>query len=188
MLQIVFYSYLGILPIGGRADESVLLQHPLQIMTGFYTLDSLLTGNWAVLWSSLVHLILPGFVLAYRSMALIMRVTRSSMLEVINSDFVRTARAMGIAERTVITRYALKNALIPVVTVIGLNYGLLLQGSWLVETVFNFPGIGLYGWKAISLANYPAILAVATVSTLSFIIINLVVDIFYTKIDPRIKY
>ena len=188
MLQIVFYSYLGILPIGGRAGESILLQHPLQVITGFYTLDSLLTGNWPVLSSSLVHLILPGFVLAYRSMALIMRVTRSSMLEVINSDFVRTARAMGMAERTVIMRYALKNSLIPVVTVIGLNYGLLLQGSWLVETVFNFPGIGLYGWKAISLANYPAILAVATISSMTFVIINLVVDVIYTKIDPRIKY
>lgn len=188
MLQILFYSYLGWLPIGGRANDSILAQYPLQQITGFYTIDSLLTGNWPVLFSSLVHLILPGFVLGYRSLALIMRVTRSSMLEVVHSDFVRTARAMGIAERSVIMRYALKNALIPVLTVIGLNFGLLLAGSWLVETVFNFPGIGLYGWKAISLANYPGILAVATISTITYVVINLAVDIFYTVVDPRIKY
>jgi peptide/nickel transport system permease protein len=188
MLQILFYSYLGILPIGGRADERLLLQYPLQQITGFYTLDSLVTGNWPILFSSIVHLILPGFVLGYRSLALIMRVTRSSMLEIIHSDFVRTARAMGLRERSVILRYALKNSLIPVVTTIGLNYGLLLQGSWLVETVFIFPGIGLYGWKAIQYGNYPGILAVATVSTVVYVIINLVVDILYTVVDPRIKY
>jgi peptide/nickel transport system permease protein len=110
------------------------------------------------------------------------------MLEIIHSDFVRTARAMGLRERSVILRYALKNSLIPVVTTIGLNYGLLLQGSWLVESVFTFPGIGLYGWKAIQYGNYPAILAVATVSTAVYVIINLVVDILYTVVDPRIKY
>lgn len=188
MMQLLFYSRLGILPLGSIADEPLLFAHPVRFITGLYVVDTLLTGNWPVFQNVIVHMIMPASVLAFRAVAWIMRMTRSAMLEVLRQDYVRTARAWGLAERVVIIRYALRNSLISVFTVIGLTYGQLLQGSWLTETIFNWPGMGLYAVKSIMYSDYPAILAVSLVASLVYVAVNLAVDILYTYVDPRIKY
>jgi len=188
MMQLLFYSRLGALPLGGRADDLLLLSYPVKFITGLYVVDTFLTGNWPVFRNVIIHMMMPALVLAFRAVAWIMRMTRSAMLEVLRQDYVRTARAWGLTERVVVARYALRNSLIPVLTVIGLTYGQLLQGSWLTETIFNWPGMGLYAVKSIMYSDYPAILAVSLIASLVYVAVNLVVDILYTYVDPRITY
>lgn len=184
ILIIIFGVNLQWLPVAGRIDIGL---EPATL-TRFYLLDSLLTGNWAAFWSALRHLILPGVALAAYSMAIIARMTRSTMLEVIKQDYIRTAHAKGLSESRVIKHHALKNALIPVVTVIGLQLGFLLGGAVLTETVFSWPGIGSLTVNAILASDYPmvqgSVLLIATV----FVLVNLVVDLIYAYLDPRIRY
>lgn len=175
---------LGLFPIGGIIGTNVDLRH----ITYGYVTDSLITGNWAALRSSLHHLLLPAIVLATIPMAIIARMTRSSMLEVLHQDYLRTARAKGLSERLVILRHALKNALIPVVTVVGLQFGSLLSGAFLTETVFGRPGIGRYVVAAIGARDYPAIQGTVLVVAVFFVLINLIVDVLYAYLDPRIHY
>ena len=175
---------LGWFPIGGIMNSRIELRH----ITYGYVTDSLLTGNWTALRSSLHHLLLPAFVLSTIPMAIIARMTRSSMLEVLGHDYLRTARAKGVTERLVITRHALKNALIPVVTVIGLQFGGLLSGAFLTETVFGRPGIGRYVVTAIGARDYPAVQGTVLVVAVLFVVINLAVDLVYAVLDPRIHY
>lgn len=175
---------LGIFPIAGIIDSDVDLRR----VTYGYVTDSILTGNWAALDSSLHFLILPAFVLSTIPMAIIARMTRSSMLEVLGQDYLRTARAKGLRERIVIVRHALKNALIPVTTVIGLQFGSLLSGAFLTETIFSRPGVGRYVVAAISARDYPVIQAVVLVFAVMFVVINLIVDLLYAFLDPRIHY
>jgi peptide/nickel transport system permease protein len=175
---------LGLFPIGGIIGTGIRLDH----LTNGYVTDSLLTANWTALRSSLHHLILPALVLSTIPMAIIARLTRSSMLEVLGQDYLRTARAKGLEDRIVIIRHALKNALIPIVTAIGLQFGGLLSGAFLTETVFGRPGLGRYVVTAIGARDYPAIQGTVLVVAVGFVLINLLVDVAYAAIDPRIHY
>lgn len=175
---------LGLFPIGGILDSRIDLDH----ITYGYVIDSLLTGNGTALRSSLHHLALPAFVLSTIPMAIIARMTRSSMLEALGQDYLRTARAKGLREQAVTVRHALKNALIPVVTVVGLQFGGLLSGAFLTETVFARPGVGRYVVTAIGARDYPVIQAVVLTFAVMFVAINLIVDLIYAFLDPRIRY
>jgi peptide/nickel transport system permease protein len=180
----VFYFRLGWLPGPGRLD--VGMQEPARI-TGMYTLDSLLTGNWATLAASLKHLVLPGLVLASVYLGLVTRMTRSSMLEVLSADYVRTARGKGLRERIVIYRHALGNALIPTITVLGLAFGDILAGTVLTETIFSWPGIGRYAYQSAVTLDFPAIMGVSLLIAGVFITVNLLTDVAYFVLDPRLR-
>ena len=184
MLMMIFGVYLRWLPISGRISMMISFQR----ITGFYLLDSLITGNFVAFFSSLRYLILPSVALSTIPMATIARVTRSSMLEVLRQDFIRTERAKGLSERMVIYKHAVRNAMIPVITVIGLNFGLLLAGAILTETVFSWPGIGRYVVNAVNMRDYPVVQGCVLFFALMFVIVNLITDIIYVYIDPRIHY
>lgn len=184
MLMMIFGVFFRVLPIGGRIDAMI----PFQRITGLYIIDSLIKGNWAALGSTLRYLILPSVALATIPMATIARVTRSSMLEVLRQDYIRTERAKGLSERVVIYKHAVRNAMLPVITVIGLNFGLLLAGALLTETVFAWPGIGRYVVKAVQMRDYPVVQGCVLFFSFMFVIVNLITDLLYVLIDPRIKY
>lgn len=184
MEQWVFAQELKWLPSSGR-DNS---RNPVEAITHFYILDTMLAGRWDQFWEVTKHLILPGIALGTIPMAIIARITRSSMLEVMRADFVRTARAKGLSQFWVVYKHALKNAMIPVLTVIGLQTGLLLGGAVLTETIFSWPGVGRYIVTAIGNRDYPVIQSGILVIATIFVLINLLVDLLYAYIDPRIKY
>jgi peptide/nickel transport system permease protein len=184
MLMMIFGVFLKWLPIGGRMDTLIAFRR----VTGFYLLDSAITWNWPAFVSTLRYLLLPSVALATIPMATIARVTRSSMLEVLRQDFIRTERAKGLSERMVIYKHAARNALLPVVTVIGLEFGLLLAGAILTETIFAWPGIGRYVVNAVRMRDYPAVQGCVLFFAFSFVIVNLITDLLYVLIDPRIKY
>lgn len=184
MEQWAFSIQLGWLPTSGRND----VRDPITAITHFYLLDTLIQGRFDQFTEVVKRLILPGVALATIPMAIIARITRSSMLEVMRSDYVRTARAKGQKMFIVVYKHALKNAVIPVLTVIGLQTGLLLGGAILTETIFSWPGIGRYIYDAIGFRDYPVIQSGILVVAFIFIMINLIVDLLYTVIDPRIKY
>lgn len=185
LMLALFYFRLGWLPPPGRVSVYELL--PKRI-TGLATLDSLLTGNLRLFLDSLKHLILPSFCLGYRATASISRMARSSMLEVMRRDYIRTARSKGLAERIIIMRHALKNAMIPTVTVSGIMFGGLLGGSVLIETVFSWPGLGHYATYSLAYVDFQAVMAVTFIFTLIYSFANLTVDLVYGFLDPRIKY
>jgi peptide/nickel transport system permease protein len=184
MLMMIFGVFLRWLPISGRIDTLI----PLTRVTGFYILDSIITLNPRALISSIRYLILPSVALGTIPMATVARVTRSSMLEVLRQDYIRTERAKGLSERLVIYRHAVRNAMIPVVTVIALNFGLLLAGALLTETVFAWPGIGRYVVRAVGMRDYPVVQGCVMFFALIFVFVNLIADVLYVYIDPRIKY
>lgn len=185
LLQLVFFRWLNVLPCSGRLG---FYSSPPDHVTGMYMLDSLITGDWSTFIDSLSHAILPAVALAAGSLAVITRMTRSSLLEVISLDYVRTARSKGLSERVVILKHALRNAMIPLSTVIGLQIGVLLAGAVLIEVVFSWPGIGLYAVQSIVFVDAPAILGVTLIVALVYCGVNLVVDVLYGVIDPRIRY
>ena len=185
MAQFVFFGRLGWLPDGARLP--IGMDAPPTV-TNLYTVDALLAGDWELFRLSLTHLLMPAVVLAYGSLAVITRMVRGGMLEVLNQDYIRTARAKGIAPNSVIFGHALKNALLPTVTSLGLQIGLLLSGAFLVEIVFSWPGIGRYAVEAIQRLDYNATMAVTLVIALIFVLMNLLVDILYLFLDPRISY
>lgn len=174
---------LGWFPTSGRVSYGVLLEP----VTGFYLLDSLLTRNWTAMWDVLRHLFLPAFTLSVGIMAVVARIMRSSMIEVLRENYVTTARAKGLHERSVVMRHALRNALIPTITVVGLQMGVLLGGNMIVETVFGWPGMGRLVVDAIFSRDYPVIQGGVILYTFTFVIINLMVDILYTYLNPRIQ-
>ncbi len=184
MLMLIFGLELDLLPIAGRVDYGVELQR----ITNFLIVDSIITGNLPALKSVLSHLILPSVALATIPMAFIARMTRSSMLEVLRQDFIRTERAKGLSERMVVYKHAVRNAMIPVLTVIGMNFGLLLAGAILTETVFGWPGIGRYVVDAVYMRDYPAVIGTTLFFAVIFVIVNLVTDVLYAYADPRIHY
>jgi ABC-type dipeptide/oligopeptide/nickel transport system permease component len=185
MMQFVFFGKLGVLPDGRRLPDSVAAPEHI---TGLYTIDALLTGAWSTFATAFQHLVLPVAVLTYGSLAVTTRMVRGGMLEVLDQDYIRTARAKGLSARHVVSRHALKNALLPAVTSVGLQVGLLLSGAFLVEIVFSWPGIGRYAVNAILQIDYNAIMATTLVIAFIFVLINLLVDILYLFLDPRIKY
>ena len=160
----------------------------LDFVSGFYVLDAVLTGNWAALWDVLKHLVLPSVALGSIPMAIIARMTRSSLLDVLGEDYVRTARAKGLYERMVLFRHALRNALLPIVTVVGLQLGFLLGGAILTETIFSWPGLGRLVVNRILARDYPAVQGAVIIIAFTFVFINLIVDVSYVFLDPRISY
>ncbi len=193
ILQYIFYLKLNLLPLGGRLDIGTApptfnIPYIGIHSTGLYVLDSILGGNLPLLTQALVHLIMPSFCLAFISLAVIARMTRSSMLEAMTQDFIRTARSKGLSERAVIFRHALRNALIPTTTVIGLMFGGLLSGAVLTETIFFWPGIGRYSTSAIAAIDYPSIMGFVLLVALIYVLSNLFVDVLYAYLDPRIKF
>jgi peptide/nickel transport system permease protein len=160
----------------------------VQRLTGMPILDALISGNWAALRSGLAHLLLPAVTLGATAMATIARMARSSMLDVLGLDYVRTARAKGVAEPRVVRRHALWNALLPIVTLIGLQLGLLLSGAVLTETIFALPGLGRLTITSVLARDYPVIQGVVLIGAVIFVLANLVVDLLYAWLDPRIRY
>jgi peptide/nickel transport system permease protein len=184
ILIYVFSVNLGWLPSTGRLAADISFQP----ITGLYVLDGLLRGQWAISWNALSHLILPGVALGTIPVAIVVRMTRAAMLEVLGQDYVRTAHAKGVKRRVVINKHALRNALLPVITVIGLSFGSLLSGAILTETVFSWPGIGSWVYNAIASRDYPIIQGGVVFVAFMFVVVNLIVDVSYAFIDPRIQY
>ena len=180
----LFYYQLGWLPGGGRLDT---FMSPPPTRTGLYVVDSVIALNLDALRSSLIHLVLPALTLGYFSTAVIARMTRSSMLEVLGQDYMRTARAKGLAERLIVLRHGLRNALIPTVTVIGLTFGSLLSGAVLTETIFSWPGLGRYATASAISLDFPAVLGVTLLAAIVYPVANLAVDVAYYWLDPRIQ-
>ena len=184
ILKYIFAIRLQWLPSVGREDVLLSPEHP----TGFYVLDGLITGNWTAMWDAIKHLILPAIALGSIPLAIIMRITRAAVLDVQNEDYVRTARAKGLSPHIVDRRHVLRNALLPVSTIIGLQTGLLLSGAVLTETVFAFPGMGSWLRDAIFNSDYPALQGGVLFLAVVFVVVNLIVDISYAIINPRIRY
>jgi peptide/nickel transport system permease protein len=183
ILKYVFAVQLGWLPSSGRQDPRLFTEHP----TGFYVLDGFLIGRPDVAWDAFTHLILPAVALATIPLAIIARITRASVLDVVNEDYVRTADAKGLAKRTITGRHVLRNALLPVITVIGLQVGLLLSGAVLTETVFAFPGVGSFVVEAIRTRDYAVVQGTILVFAVIIVVVNLLVDIAYGIVDPRVR-
>jgi peptide/nickel transport system permease protein len=184
ILKYIFAIRLGWLPSVGRISVLIETPHP----TNFYILDAIIARDWAALWDVSKHLILPAIALGSIPLAIIMRITRASVLDVQNEDYVRTARAKGLAPMTVDRRHVLRNALLPVSTIIGLQTGLLLSGAVLTETVFAFPGMGSWLRDAIFNRDYPVLQGGIMFLAFVFVMVNLVVDVSYAIINPRIRY
>jgi ABC-type dipeptide/oligopeptide/nickel transport system permease component len=184
MLILLLAGALNLLPTSGRSTYGIA--GPEQ--TGFYILDSLLQQNWRAVGDALTHVFMPALALGVNMLGILMRVTRSSILEVMNEDFVRTARAKGLRDYKVIWRHVSSNALIPVITVVGLELGTLLSGSIIVETVFSWPGSGSLLITALNARDYPLVTGLVMTYTLAFVAINLIIDGLYAIVDPRIRY
>lgn len=183
MLILIVSGYFNLLPSGGRATFG-LADEPI---TGFLLLDCILQRNWEALGDAAKYLVLPALVLSVNMTGLLMRMTRSSMLEVLGEDYIMTARAKGLSERVVVWKHALKNARIMVITVVGLEFGALISGSIIVESVFSWPGIGQLLLQGITARDYPLITGLVLVYTTLFIVVNLIVDFLYAAADPRIR-
>jgi peptide/nickel transport system permease protein len=184
ILKYVFAVRLGWLPSVGQIDVTKNVKHP----TNFYVLDAIVTHDWATLVDALKHLVLPAMALGTIPLAVVARITRAAVLDVQNEDYVRTARAKGLPPRIVDRRHVFRNALLPVSTVIGLQVGLLLSGAILTETIFAWPGVGVWLADAISARDYPVLQAGILFLATVFVLVNLVVDISYAIINPRIRY
>jgi peptide/nickel transport system permease protein len=184
MMIFLFAANLGWLPVSGRIMMGMA---PVEV-TGFYLIDTLLAGDMEGFINAAKHLVLPAVALSTIPLALVVRITRSSMLDVLSQDYMRTARATGVRYRRRIFRHALKNALIPVVTVIGLQMGILLGGAILTESVFSWPGLGMLIVDAITDRDYPLIQGLVLIIAFIFVLVNILVDIMYSIIDPRIRY
>lgn len=184
MLVLLFSIKLNLLPTGGRL--SVL--YSIKPITHLYLIDSLITFNLGAFFDALKHLILPSIALGTIPMAFIARITRSSMLNVISQDYIRTARAKGLSERTVIMKHALRNALIPILTSAGTEFAMLMGGAVLTETIFYWPGLGTYIVQAVNARDYPAIQGAVIFVAFVVAVVNLIVDVLYAYIDPRIHY
>ncbi len=185
LLQLLFGLKLDWLPVSGRLPTLV---PPPPDLTGLFLLDSLLAGEWSTFGEALRHIILPALTLSFASLATIARFTRASLLEVLHNDYVRTARAKGLIERRVIVGHALRNAFIPTLTMIGLSFGWSMGGSVLVETVYDWPGIGLYATKSALSLDFMPIMGIALLYGLVFSLINLTVDVMYGFLDPRVSH
>jgi len=183
VLMLIFSLNLGWFPMSGRLSVGI----DLDPITNFYILDALLTKNWPAFKDALWHLTLPAFTLSTIPMAIVARMTRSSMLEVLRQDYIKTARAKGLSPGIVVMKHALRNALIPVITVIGLMFGILMAGAILTETIFAWPGVGKWLYDAVLQRDYMVIQGGTLFVAAIFVIINLVVDILYAVINPKIS-
>ena len=187
LLQMFFAGKLGLLPLQGRIDSGVLLDHAFPRVTGFYLVDTLLAGEVGAFASAVRHLILPVLTLSLASMATIVRVTRSMMIEAMQEDYIATVRAYGVPQKHIHYRYALKATLIPLLTVVGLTYGFMLGGSIIVEYVFDWPGVGGYMVQALLNNDFPAVMGVTFFIAFAYLLINLLIDLLYQALDPRLR-
>jgi peptide/nickel transport system permease protein len=183
ILKAIFAEQLGWFPSSGRQDPTIEATR----ITNFFVLDGIMTREWDAAADALWHLLLPALALASIPLAIIVRITRASVLEVLGEDFVRTAQAKGLTERVVRRRHVMRNALLPVVTVVGLLTGALLSGAVLTETVFAYSGIGAFTYDAISNRDYPVLMGFILIIALCYVLVNLAVDISYSLIDPRVR-
>jgi peptide/nickel transport system permease protein len=184
ILIVIFFVNLGWLPFPGRLSTG----YAVTSITGLVLVDSLLTLNFSAFWDGFLHLVMPAIALGTIPMAVVMRMTRSSMLEVMGEDYVRTARAKGVVPWRVIFKHALRNALLPTVTVIGLQAGLLMGGAVITETIFSWPGVGQIAYDSVNRRDYAMIQGVVLYGATLFVLINLLVDVLYAILDPRVRY
>jgi peptide/nickel transport system permease protein len=187
LLQIFFFRDLHILPLAARVDGDLRFTSPIVETTGFFLLDSLLTLNWVAFKDVLLHLILPALTLAAYPIGLIARMTRASMLEVLEQDYIRTARAYGIRDAVITYLYALKNAIGPTLTITGITFAYALTGTFFVEVIFNWPGLGLFTVRSLTALDYPAIMGVTLFGAIGYVLINLIIDLLQAWVDPRIS-
>jgi ABC-type dipeptide/oligopeptide/nickel transport system permease component len=185
IFQLIFAGQLGWLPLEGRLGWQFV---PPPAVTNMYTIDALLAGQWATLHEAVRHMILPGVTLAIGRVAAVARITHAAMLDVMRLDYVRTARAKGLTNRAVVYGHALRNAMLPTLTTLGLQVGFLLGGAILIEIIFSWGGIGMYAWVGIFRLDMPVIMGVTLATTFAFMLVNLVVDLLYAVVDPRISY
>jgi peptide/nickel transport system permease protein len=184
MLAWLFGVQLKWLPFSARLDTGARFTP----ITNFYVLDAIIRGDWGILGQSFRHLLLPAIALSTVPMAIVARMTRGAMIEVLHQDYVRTARAKGLREAVVVGRHAFRNALLPVVTIVGLQVGTLLSGAILTETIFSWPGIGRWVYESIQLRDYPVVQSMTLVIAVIFVVTNLIVDLSYAWLDPRVRY
>jgi len=186
LLQFVFYGALDLLPLGERLSMNVKLFEQIPDITGMLLFDSLVTGNFVVFWDALKHMILPCFVMALFPIGLVGRMTRSALLEILSEDYIKAARSYGLSERIIMWSYALKNSLGPTATVITLAIGYTLVNTFLIESIFSWPGIGNYIATAVVALDYPAIMGVTIFSSCSYVVLNLAADLVIA-LDPRVR-
>jgi ABC-type dipeptide/oligopeptide/nickel transport system permease component len=187
LLQILFFRELDLLPLAGRFSSELRFTHPIDPVTKFLLIDAILGSNWLAFKDVMYHLVLPAITLAAYPAGLVARMTRAAMLEVMEQDYIRTARAYGIRETVIVYLYALKNAISPTLTVIGLTVAYALTGTFFVEIIFNWPGLGLFTVHSLLNVDYPAIMGITLFGAAMYVIINLVVDLLQAWIDPRIS-
>jgi ABC-type dipeptide/oligopeptide/nickel transport system permease component len=187
VLQIIFFRDLNWLPLAGRVSNDLRFTHPIVTITHFLVIDTILTHNWVALKDVLIHLLLPAMTLAAYPLGLIARMTRAAMLEVMEQDYIRTARAYGIKDVIITYLYALKNAISPTLTVIGLTIAFALTGTFFVEVIFTWGGLGEFTVRALLNIDYPAIMGITLLGATAYVVINLLVDILQAWIDPRVS-
>lgn len=186
LLQLLFFSRLGLLPLGSRLSTEISLAHPITPITGFYVIDSLATGNMVAFKDSLIHLILPAVALATYPIGLAIRMTRSTMVEVLNEKYIAAARLGGVPERSILFVLALKNAIVPTLNALGLAFVYSLTGAILIEIIFSWPGLGAYVTNAVLSVDFPVIVSVTLIMTVFYIFINLILDLAQAMLDPRV--
>lgn len=186
LLQLLFFKQLGWLPLSGRVSDTIALTSPVHSITGFYLLDTALAGNWSAFRDVALHLVLPTLTLAIYPAGLAIRMTRSAMGDALGERYVLAARALGIGERQILFRFALRNAILPTITVLGLSFAYSITGAFLVEVVFSWPGLGSYTAAAVQNLDFPVVVATTLVVTIFYIVTNLIVDLVHARLDPRI--
>jgi len=187
VLQIIFFRNLHLLPLTGRFTTDLRFTHPIEALTGFYLIDTALTGNWIAFKDVVWHIILPAITLSMYPIGLIARMTRATMLEVLSQEYIRTARAYGTREAFIFYGYALKNAIGPTLTVIGLTLAWSLTGAFFVEMIFNWPGLGTFTVNSLLNVDYPAVMGITLLGATGYVVVNLIVDLIQALIDPRIS-
>lgn len=186
LLQLLFFKQLNWLPLSGRVSDAIALTSPVHPITGFYLLDTALMGNWAAFGDVALHLVMPTLTLAIYPAGLAIRMTRSAMGDALGERYVLAARALGIGERQILFRFALRNAILPTITVLGLSFAYAITGAFLMEVVFSWPGLGGYTAAAVANLDFPVVVATTLVVTVFYIVVNLIVDLVHAWLDPRI--
>jgi peptide/nickel transport system permease protein len=187
LLQLLFFLWLDWLPLGGRISQNIFFTNPIMPITGFYLVDAAVTGNWTAWRDAAWHAILPVFVLATFPISLAVRMTRASMLDVLSETYITAARAAGLSESTILFKLALKNAVVPTLTVMGLVFAYSITGAVLVEIIFKWPGLGSYMMDAILNDDVSVLFAVTLIVTVIYIAVNILVDLLQSVLDPRIR-
>ncbi|WP_029420310.1 ABC transporter permease [Alicyclobacillus macrosporangiidus] len=188
LLQLLFVGVLHLLPVAGRVSDLTQALNPIQSITGFYLVDSALQGNWSAFSDAAAHLILPALTLAAYPFGLVVRMVRAVMLDVLSQDHVRVLRSLGMPSRTIAFRYALINAMPATLTVIALSMAYALTGTFLIESVFSWPGLGNYTANALVTNDYPAIMGITLLTGMAYVFLNLVVDVCISLLDPRVRW